>query len=347
MNPIQQILQNLLGLYRFYCDNSPLIMISFVSLCLLFTYWVISKIRYLFRCSINPKSKCIIVTGAASGIGLKTTKTLLKMGCHVYAIDLSISALEDTLGSFDDVTLIQCDVTKSTQIRQLYNKVCSDGHLIYGIVNNAGIPGPNAPLTEIPMSSIDLVFNINTFGPIRFINQFKHHLIETEGCVVNISSIAGIIASPFLGPYCASKVALEFITDVYRREFASYLPQGSDPYKKPVRIVAVNPWFANTNIYSKSRQLTNQIRLQPGALRDRIEKALSKSSQLDMIDVQSVADGITASLFDPSPPLNRIIAPFHRLGMIYMAQVAPKWVTDFLLISSKFKKKLLQQIKEK
>jgi NAD(P)-dependent dehydrogenase (short-subunit alcohol dehydrogenase family) len=110
-----------------------------------------------------------------------------------------------------------------------------------GLVNNAGINVPGV-LEFVPMDDLRQQFEVNVFGHVAVTQQFLPLLRASSGRIVNMSSIGGRSAAPFLGPYSMSKFALEAYSDALRRELS---PWG-------IEVSCVEPGAIATPIWQKS-----------------------------------------------------------------------------------------------
>lgn len=110
-----------------------------------------------------------------------------------------------------------------------------------GLVNNAGVPAVG-PLELIPLADVRAVLEVNVMGAIAVTQAFLPLLKAARGRIVNISSVAGRLALPFMAPYAASKFALEAISDGLRREVRPF----------GVRVIVVEPGSFRTRIWDKA-----------------------------------------------------------------------------------------------
>lgn len=117
-----------------------------------------------------------------------------------------------------------------------------------GLVNNAGIVVAG-PLEFLPIDALQKQLNVNVIGQIAVTQAFLPLLRKGRGRIINIGSISGQIALPFLGPYAASKFALEALTDSLRVELR--------PWNIPVSII--EPGNVITPIWQKSRATVDEI----------------------------------------------------------------------------------------
>jgi NAD(P)-dependent dehydrogenase (short-subunit alcohol dehydrogenase family) len=185
----------------------------------------------------------IVITGASTGIG-EACALRLDAGFTVFA-GVRKDADADRLrrqGS-SRLTPIRLDVTDESTIdaarQQVAAAVGRSG--IAGLVNNAGI-GLGGPIEFLPVDEWRTQFEVNVFGTIAVTQAFMPLIRQGRGRIVVIGSIAGRFASPFIGPYCASKHALEAFTDALRFELK--------PWKIDVAIV--EPGSIATPIWDKA-----------------------------------------------------------------------------------------------
>ena len=193
--------------------------------------------------------KSIVITGASTGIGRAVAEHMAAQGWKVFAGVRKAADGDALVAAQPSIIPVILDVTNPGQIRAATQIVSDqlDGHTLSGLVNNAGI-AEMGPLPVQPMDEIRKHFDINVLGVIEVTQNFLPLLgTETDrtgaaGRIINISSFGGRIPSPFLGAYCATKTALESLTDSFRREL---LPFGIDA-------ITVAPGAIKTPIWDKS-----------------------------------------------------------------------------------------------
>ena len=214
----------------------------------------------------NKPRKSIIVTGASSGIGKATVIKLLESGYQVFGLARRYDELckgvsfSESLSKEDIEELyipIQFDITKSESFEKTTNDIISKAknNTIYGLVNNAGYVEPGA-VEDIAMNDLRYQFETNFFGLVGFtkkvlpIMMLRHRNVEAiEGRIVNISSLAGLISLPLIGPYSATKHALEAISDSLRIEL----------WNTNIKIITINPGVVETNIYDVLKSKINGL----------------------------------------------------------------------------------------
>ncbi len=201
----------------------------------------------------GTNSLSALITGTSSGIGSTTARLLDREGWRVFA-GVRRHADADGLRSecSERVTPLLLDVTKQSQIDQAVKEVSDalgDAPLT-AIVNNAGI-GFGGPLEHCDLEETRNGFEVNVFGPMAVTRAFLP-LVRRGfgGRIVNVSSAAGLASTPLLGPYCASKFALEALSDSLRMELR----------KSGIFVAVVEPGFTDPPMQSKGRDQTDQMR---------------------------------------------------------------------------------------
>jgi len=162
----------------------------------------------------------IAITGASTGIGKACVTELLKLGYHVFAgvrHENDFAALKNMAAP--NLHPVVIDVTSQASIAAGSKEIeASLGDMpLIGLINNAGIV-VSGPLEFLPLDDLRMQFEINVFGHLAVTQALLPMLRRSRGRIVNISSITGRFSSPFIGPYSASKYALESLSDALRME---------------------------------------------------------------------------------------------------------------------------------
>lgn len=192
----------------------------------------------------------VLVTGASSGIGESLVSHLVASGYHVLA-GVRNEHDGDRLASMNNlIHPLMLDVTSEDQIASALSgsrQLIGDGRLV-AIINNAGIVVSGAAL-YIPLDQWKHQFEVNLFGVIRVTQAFMPFLIAPPGDthprrIINMSSVSGKFASPFLAPYASSKFALEAFSDALRRELYMY----------DIQVVVIQPGSIKTPLWQKAME---------------------------------------------------------------------------------------------
>lgn len=169
--------------------------------------------------------KTVVVTGVSTGIGHATARMLLDKGFKVFG---SVRANEDAVRLKSELGVhfypLIFDITDAAAVTEAAKAVehMLAGKTLYGLVNNAGIVVPG-PLLHIRIDEFRHQLDVNLTGQLIAVQAFAPLLDGgVPGRIVMISSVSGKSASPFVGPYVASKFGLEGLSESLRRELMVY-----------------------------------------------------------------------------------------------------------------------------
>ncbi|MEK7693262.1 MAG: SDR family oxidoreductase, partial [Chloroflexota bacterium] len=176
-------------------------------------------------------TRSVVITGASTGIGEACALHLDALGWRVFA-GVRKGADGEALQRKASARLIpvRIDVTDQASIASACDAVAQElgARGLDGLVNNAGI-AVAAPLEFVPIDDLRRQLEINVIGQIAVTQAFLALIRTARGRIVNIGSVSGKLATPFTGPYSASKFAMEALTDALRIELR--------PWKIEVSIV--------------------------------------------------------------------------------------------------------------
>ena len=184
-----------------------------------------------------------LVTGASRGIGYATARALAKAGAHIVAVARTQGGLEE----LDDeirkeggsATLVPLNLTDSDGITRLGAALHERHGRLDILVGNAGVAGPSSPLGHIELKSWNDVLAINVSANFQLIRCMEPLLRASDaGRAVFVTSAAASQANAYLGPYAASKAALETVARVWAQETAS----------TPLRVNLFNPGPTRTRM---------------------------------------------------------------------------------------------------
>ncbi|WP_160687638.1 SDR family oxidoreductase [Clostridium sp. C2-6-12] len=160
----------------------------------------------------------ILITGCSSGIGRELCKVLNEKGYTVVATAREVETLKDLKAALK----LSVDVTKEDSISDAINEIISRFKKIDILVNNAGYSIRGA-LEEINIDSAKDMFDVNVFGIINMIQAVVPEMRKKgSGKIINIGSISGKFVQQINGTYCASKYAVEALSDAMRLELHNY-----------------------------------------------------------------------------------------------------------------------------
>lgn len=241
--------------------------------------------------------RSILVTGASTGIGAACSRDLVGRGWRAYAGVRSVEAGEALRAQAAGIVPLLLDVTDAGSIAAAAERLV--GELedagLSGLVNNAGI-AVNGPLEFVPLEDFRRQLEVNVTGLVAVTQAMLPLLRKARGRIVNISSVSGLVAYPFLAPYAASKHAVEALSDALRIELASW----------GIRVALIEPGPVATRIWAKARSTAEtQARNFPPAARElypgyltavsgMIDEAERGAVPVDVV-VAAVRDALTSS----------------------------------------------------
>ncbi|MBC7372475.1 MAG: SDR family oxidoreductase [Frankiales bacterium] len=269
-------------------------------------------------------SKTVVVTGANSGIGLVTVLELAGAGYDVVGTVRSAAKAEiidraaGERGVSVRTAVLDVDDAEScaTGIAQIAAD-SPDG--VWALVNNAGFAQSGA-VEDVDDELVRAQLETNVVAPMRLARLVLPGMRERgEGRIVNISSVAGRLSTPLMGWYCASKHALEAVTDALRMEVE---PDG-------VRVVLVEPGMFGTDIWSAAKDGGFP---DPGSVRyaAAYARAQAMSSQAERLpDPVWVARTVRVALANPVPLARYVVGADAVTGLLAETFI-PTVITDYV-----------------
>lgn len=272
-----------------------------------------------------PVSGAVVVTGASTGIGYDAARYLIDRGYEVFGSVRRPADGERAQAALGDrFTPLLMDVTDETAVQQAAAIVAGrlKGRNLRGLVNNAGIAIPG-PLMHLPLADFRRQFEVNVIGVMAVTQAFLPLLGANEapigppGRIVNISSVSGRITYPFLGPYAASKHALEALSDALRRELLVY---GID-------VVVIEPGSVKTPIWDKAEaaDLARYNDTRFGSVLGRVQQVMVEGGQSGMA-VERVSALIVRALEHPRPKTRYVLLRRPLTGWLLPRFLPDRWV---------------------
>lgn len=168
------------------------------------------------------KNKIVLLTGASEGIGRATALALAAEGATVVLTARSVEKLREVAAEMEakgaKAVIIPADLSDESERSRLVQETIAAVGQIDILINNAGL-GMETMVGSIPLNDARQLFEVNFFAPLDLIQRFLPAMRERNaGQIVNISSIVGHRATPNQAIYCASKYALNGLSDALRTE---------------------------------------------------------------------------------------------------------------------------------
>jgi NAD(P)-dependent dehydrogenase (short-subunit alcohol dehydrogenase family) len=194
----------------------------------------------------------VLITGTSKGIGFETALAFARAGHTVLATmrNPSRSPQLGQIAAQEDlpIRISEMDVDSDESVTKGISAIHRQHGPIDVLVNNAGVERAGS-VEELPLSEFRAVMETNYFGAIRCIQAVVPHMRQRRsGCIINVSSVAGRLCNSPMTPYCATKWALEALTEGLAGEMKMF----------NVRVAAVEPGVTDT-------EMARRIEVQPGA----------------------------------------------------------------------------------
>jgi len=260
---------------------------------------------------MDVHQKNVLITGASSGIGEGCALRLDALGYRVFA-GVRKPADGDALRgkSSGRLTPVSLDVTSAESIAGAVAAL--GGVPLAGLVNNAGV-AIAGPLELVPMDLWRRQMEVNVMGPVAVTQAFLPQLRAGRGRIVNIGSIAGRSALPLAGPYCASKHALEGLTDSLRMEVKRW----------GITVSIVEPGAVKTPIWDKSLGDADELRRQAkpelfelyAALVEKMLKAVQVTARTG-VPVEEVVKAVEHALTSARPKTRYVVGRDAKTRML-------------------------------
>lgn len=276
-----------------------------------------------------PSTRTVLVTGASTGIGEASALALDRAGFRVFAgvrRDADAEVLRSKASPrLDPVMLDVTDEASIAQAARAIGDAVGDAGLA-GVVNNAGI-SVAGPLEFLPLEDFRRQLEVNVTGQLAVTQAVLPMIRAGHGRIVFVGSISGKLSTPFLGPYSASKFALEALADALRVELR--------PWHVPVAVV--EPGSIDTPIWEKSLALADEMerRLPPAAHQlygGAIEavRAMAKKTASRGIPASKVADAVLHALTAKRPKTRYPVGIDARIQGV-LAGVVPDGLRDVVI----------------
>lgn len=208
---------------------------------------------------MNAGAPVVLISGCSTGIGRALVEEFAARNWQVFATARKPSSLDDLKAP--NVETAALDVTDEKSIKICVESVMAKAGKIDMLVNNAGIL-LIGPLVELEISTLRRQFETNVLGLAALTRAVAPHMIKKQsGKVVNISSIAGVLNTPFAGAYCSTKAAVTSFSDVLRMELAPF----------GIQVITVQPGGIKSNLSDNADRELERFKKTPyGPIQDAI-----------------------------------------------------------------------------
>jgi NAD(P)-dependent dehydrogenase (short-subunit alcohol dehydrogenase family) len=232
----------------------------------------------------NTPRGVALVTGASTGIGRATALALRNAGYRVFGTSRR-KAVDDTPG----ITMLACDVTEEASVRAAIQEVLAASGRIDLLVNNAGI-GLLGGAEESSTVQAQALFDVNVFGVLRVTNAVLPVMRDQRaGRIVNMSSILGLIPSPYNALYASTKHAIEGYSESLDHEVRTF----------GIRVALVEPGLTRTSFEENITKPDRALAVYD-SVRSRMEAWMRRGVERGD-DPEIVARAVVKAATDPEP----------------------------------------------
>jgi NAD(P)-dependent dehydrogenase (short-subunit alcohol dehydrogenase family) len=269
-----------------------------------------------------------LVTGASTGIGRATALRLAASGWDVFAGVRDPAVGEALAGEAPSgcLTPLQLDVTADNQVREAAAIVQREaaGGVLHALVNNAGV-AVGGPLETMALAEFRHQLDVNLFGQVAVTQALLPALRAARGRIVFLSSVGGLITTPYMAPYHASKYAIEAVANSLRIELA----------RSHIQVALIEPGSVKTPIWDKGRELVDGVNLPaelehlyghvPEAMRRTLQNTEQRGLSPERV-AQTIARALTARRMRA-----RYIVGADARAMVWASRILPDHVFDRIL----------------
>jgi NAD(P)-dependent dehydrogenase (short-subunit alcohol dehydrogenase family) len=238
------------------------------------------------------RDRVAVVTGGASGIGRALAERFAAEGMKIVLADVEEGALTATAGEMSaagaDVLPVRVDVSRPEEIEALADRAYGKFGAVHVLCNNAGVSSGGLSW-EVGADEWEWVLGVNLWGVVHGVRTFVPRMLAggDEGHIVNTASVAGLVTSPGMGPYCVTKFGVVALSETLHHEFATIGAK--------LRVSVLCPAWVNTRIVDADRNKPADVGL------DRPPNPMFES-------LRELARGLTASGLAPARVADLVLA---------------------------------------
>ena len=267
----------------------------------------------------------VIVTGASAGIGEAGVRMLAREGATIVLVARRKARLDQLKQEIEAgggrALAVEADITSAEDRRRIVRETLSAFGRIDALVNNAGY-GQRGPIELVPVEAIRRNFETNLFSLIALTQLIIPIMREKgSGRIVNISSVAGRIASPLSSVYDATKHALEAVSDGLRGELAQF----------GIKVVIIEPGFIVTEFLDVANEVSREVVEQAGPYAASIARRNQSMQRLrKMAGTPDDIGKLIVKALTLANPRARYSAPGHAKVLIALRRFVPERLFDYI-----------------
>lgn len=285
--------------------------------------------------AVTSGRSAVLITGASTGIGRDAARLLARRGLRVFAgVRNETDAQAIRSEGIADLEPVRIDVADTSSIQTCVGETAErvGDHGLHALVNNAGIV-VSSTLEFVPLDDFRRQLEVNVTGQLSVTQAFlplvRHARDRTPGSgrIVFTGSSSGYFAAPFVGPYNASKYALEGLADSLRRELRPW----------DIKVALVQPGAIQTPIWQKSEAAADELiadmpeRAQAlygetiRAVKGKVKGRAASAAPVELVS-KAILHAVTARR-----PKTRYKVGADAWGQLLLARLLPDRLTDALI----------------
>ncbi|MBF0257498.1 MAG: SDR family NAD(P)-dependent oxidoreductase [Desulfamplus sp.] len=260
-------------------------------------------------------SKVVLITGASSGIGKCTAEYLATKGYTVYGTSRHPESCPEIKNGF----MIKMDVRDTASVKEAIAHIIEkEGH-IDALVNNAGV-GIGGAIEDTSTDMVKSLFDTNFFGICRVLQEVLPVMKrQSEGLIINMSSIGGMIGLPFQGIYSASKFAVEGFSEALYKEL----------FSTGIKVVLIEPGDFKTEFTANRQNIKTEKN------KDDFQHALNviEHDEQNGQPPLKIACLIEKIINTPKPRLRYAVGAFDQKLSLFLKRILPNRLFDQIVMS--------------
>jgi len=272
-------------------------------------------------------NRVVLITGASSGFGKVSAEHLSRQGYRVYGTrrdEKTENGSECTVDGNLSFRMIPMDVREDASVQKGVEIILSREDRLDVVVNNAGYALAGA-VEDCPLEEVKNQIETNFFGTWRVCQAVLPQMRKQgSGTIINISSLAGLMALPFQAAYCASKFAVEALTETLRMEIKPF----------GIKVCLVEPGDFKTNL-TENRILAGPYQ-KKSAYHENFNKTVSvmEHSEINGPLPDKLADLIESIINNPAPRLRYTAGLMSQRMAAMIKRIAPGWFMEWAIMKS-------------
>jgi NAD(P)-dependent dehydrogenase (short-subunit alcohol dehydrogenase family) len=277
---------------------------------------------------MQQATRSVLITGCSSGIGYDAARTLKQRGWRVIATARKVQDLARLRAELD-VETVGLELSDAQSVATAADEVLRlTGGRLDALYNNAAY-GVIGAMEDVSVEVLRRHFEVNVFGVHDLTRRFIPAMRAAgHGRIVNCSSVLGLVSGPYRGPYCATKFALEAISDALRQELA-----GSGIHVAVLQPGPIRSRFMDTTLATFKANIDVDASPHRAQYATRIKAMENDTASKLKLGPEAVVKALVHALESPRPKARYRISP-HTHAVVWAKRLLPTRAVDLLMARS-------------